>query len=84
MVSPKFLLDPAHGRRGEEANAFKTCNQRKSNFRHEINEEAQSYIKHQTGIDCIVEKIITRTRIHSSFMITVSRKFEDVLLDPNT
>ena len=46
--------------------------------------DIQAYILAQTGIKCSVKKIKTVTNAHSSFLVTASRKHEEVLLDPNT
>ena len=46
--------------------------------------DIQSYVCDQTGAECSVEKIVTRTKRHSSFIITASRRYEQALLDPNT
>ena len=50
----------------------------------ETEADIQSYVYEQTGADCSVEKIISRTTRHSSFLITTSRRYEQALLDPNT
>ena len=46
--------------------------------------DIEAYILAQTGVKSTVQKIKTITDRHSSFLVTASRKHEEVLLDPNT
>ena len=46
--------------------------------------DIRKYIFDITGIECTVERILARTSRHASFLITASRRHEQVLLDPNT
>ena len=41
------------------------------------------YVQEQIGVECSVEKIIARTKRHSSFLITASKVSEQALLDLN-
>ena len=42
------------------------------------------YVKNLIGDECDVEKIRRRTDRHSSFIITVSKRHEQIVLDPNS
>ena len=44
--------------------------------------DVKAYLYDLIGSECSVEKIKVRTTRHASFLITASRRFEQVLLDP--
>ena len=46
--------------------------------------DIHSYLSDEMGIDCTVERITSRTQRYASFLITTKKKFEQVILDPNT
>ena len=50
----------------------------------ETADNIKAYLLEQIGAECSVERIVSRTRRHSSFLITANKKYEQVLLNPNT
>ena len=52
----------------------------------ETEADLKAYVSDLIGQDCVVEveKIIVRTKRHSSFVITASKRYEQILLDPNS
>ena len=50
----------------------------------ESEEDVKAYVSELIGSECDVEKIPARTTRHSSFIVTASRRYEQVLLDPNS
>ena len=50
----------------------------------ETEEEVKAYLDEMIDSGCSVERIQARTTRYASFLITASRRHEEVLLDPNT
>ena len=50
----------------------------------ESDADLKAYVSELIGTDCMVEKIKARTKRHSSFVITASKRHEHILLDPNS
>ena len=46
--------------------------------------DLQAYVSNLIDDECSVEKIQVRTNLHSSFIITANRRYEQLLLDPNS
>ena len=50
---------------------------------HVTPEEVQEYVVGLTGKTCDVEKVATRYATYASFVVTVDKRYEDVMLDPD-
>ena len=50
----------------------------------ESEEDVKAYLDEFIGSEVSVKRIKTRTTRYASFLITTSRRHEEVLLDPNT
>ena len=50
----------------------------------ETEADIKAYITDILDLDCKVERIKSRTKRHSSFILTACKKYEQVLLDPNS
>ena len=46
--------------------------------------EVKAFVEEVIGDDCRVEQISARTSMHSSFIITASKRHEEILLDPSS
>ena len=50
----------------------------------ETENDLKAYVNDLIGSECNVDKIVARTTRHSSFIITASRRYEKILLNPNS
>ena len=50
----------------------------------ETENDIRTYVEEMIGDQCTVEKIRSRTTRHSSFIVTVARRYEAKLLDPSS